>query len=417
MLNIHKCIKTYIIIKIFGNSAERFLNLCRHRGINIWDIHVDEYGITGSITVDDFYRLKEIRLKTGMKVDIIKKKGIRFLLFKYRKHYAFVIGIVLSFIILRLCSMYIWDISFAGNREYTDSVLLKQLAGISVTPGIMINQVDCDSIEKQIRNTYDNITWVSAEIRGTRLIIHIKENDGVVNSENNNNENRDIVCTQDGIVTSIITRSGTPMVKPGDEVKKGQIMVSGVIGVHNDAGECIDKYYTCADADIAINTNIEYCDIINCDYEYKNYTGRSTKYIIAGFANNLFEIGLLPKKYNESDTVTDTKVWKLTNSFYLPVCTGSRTVREYETMVNSYTEKEAADILTQRFNKYIYDMSENKVQIIGNSVTIKKESGCYSMRGSINVNMPAYEYAQITDTLQLSGITEDNKNEVDNERN
>ena len=39
------------------------------------------------------------------------------------------------------------------------------------------------------------------------------------------------------------------------------------------------------------------------------------------------------------------------------------------------------------------------------------------MKGSINVDMPAYEYAQITDTLQLSGMTEDIKDEVDNERN
>lgn len=35
--------------------------------INIWDIRSVENGITGNITIDDFYRLKEIRLKTGMK--------------------------------------------------------------------------------------------------------------------------------------------------------------------------------------------------------------------------------------------------------------------------------------------------------------------------------------------------------------
>ena len=79
MLNTRHRMVTYIIIRISGDSTERFLNLCRHRKINIWDIRSVENGITGNITIDDFYRLKEIRLKTGMKVEIIKKKGLRLL--------------------------------------------------------------------------------------------------------------------------------------------------------------------------------------------------------------------------------------------------------------------------------------------------------------------------------------------------
>ena len=31
----------------------------------------------------------------------------------------------------------------------------------------------------------------------------------------------------DGTITSMIVRSGIPLVKPGDEVEKGQILVSG----------------------------------------------------------------------------------------------------------------------------------------------------------------------------------------------
>lgn len=417
MLNTRHRMVTYIIIRISGDSTERFLNLCRHRKINIWDIRSVENGITGNITIDDFYRLKEIRLKTGMKVEIIKKKGLRFLLFKYRKHYAFVIGMALSTVILKLCSLYIWDIAFTGNREYTDSMLLKELATDSVTPGIMISAVNCDSIEKKLRSSYDNITWVSAEIRGTRLIVHIKENDGTRAVDNENAMERDIVATHNGTVKAIITRNGTPVVKPGDAVEKGQILVSGVIAVHNDSGDCVGKYYTAADADISINTDLEYCDILNSEYEYKNYTEKSTEYFILGFINKNIEIGLLPQRYEESDTVTDINIWKLTNSFYLPICTGTKKIREYNTQLNTYTDEEAEDILNERLNRFICDLSENKVQIIRNSVTMEKESACYSMKGSINVDMPAYEYAQITDTLQLSGMTEDIKDEVDNERN
>lgn len=121
---------------------------------------------------------------------------------------------------------------------------------------------------------------------------------------------RDIVATAQRYGKAIITRNGTPVVKPGDAVEKGQILVSGVIAVHNDSGDCVGKYYTAADADISINTDLEYCDILNSEYEYKNYTEKSTEYFILGFINKNIEIGLLPQRYEESDTVTDINIWE-----------------------------------------------------------------------------------------------------------
>lgn len=404
MLKQQKRISTYVIVKVSGSSTERFLNLCRHRGIKFWDITANEDGFVGSITRTDFLKLKDIRSKTGMKIRILQRKGIRFLLFKYRKHYSFAIGIILACIILKLCSVYIWDIAFEGNVAYTDSVLLKQLKDISVTPGLMIKDINCDYIESILRSKYNNITWVSAEIRGTRLIIHIKENDSTVTEVENSTDGRDIVATENGVVTSIITRNGTPLVKVGDTVEKGQMLVSGVVPVHNDSGDTIGKYYVSSDADIYINTTLLYTDKLEKEYEYKNYTGRKTKYFIIGFAQNNFEIGFMPVKYNEEDIVTDTNVWKLTDSFYLPIVTGYKDVLEYETQLKEYTKEEAEQLLIKKFNKYIIDLSENKVQILSNSVTINEESASYLMNGNIEVNMPAYEYAQLTDTLQLTEI-------------
>ena len=53
-----------------------------------------------------------------------------------------------------------------------------------------------------------------------------------------------------GVVTSMITRAGTPKVKPGDEVEKGQILVSGIVDVYNDAKEVVNQRPVSADADI-----------------------------------------------------------------------------------------------------------------------------------------------------------------------
>ena len=43
------------------------------------------------------------------------------------------------------------------------------------------------------------------------------------------------------VIKEIITRSGTPMVKPGDVVRKGDILVSGIIEVMDDFGGILLK--------------------------------------------------------------------------------------------------------------------------------------------------------------------------------
>ena len=56
----------------------------------------------------------------------------------------------------------------------------------------------------------------------------------------------------------MITRAGTPKVKPGDEVEKGQILVSGIVDVYNDAKEVVNQRPVSADADIFVRVDIPY---------------------------------------------------------------------------------------------------------------------------------------------------------------
>ena len=70
----------------------------------------------------------------------------------------------------------------------------------------------------------------------------------------------DIVASEDGVISSIITRNGIPQVKAGDTVEKGQILVSGAVPVYDD-GQNIVKYQIYeADADITILTKTHFHD-------------------------------------------------------------------------------------------------------------------------------------------------------------
>ena len=110
---------------------------------------------------------------------------------------------------------------------------------------------------------------------GQRKYRHIP--DGAAKEEPPN----DIVAEKDGRITSIVTRNGVPLVKPGDEVKKGDILVSGKVEVKNDAGEVVNYHYQNADADIEAETTLEYENEHRFSHSEKKYTDAKKKLFIS----------------------------------------------------------------------------------------------------------------------------------------
>lgn len=386
----------YVYMKIISDYPWRFINMCRSMGINMWNITDDDGVLFACISKDDFMRLRDICFATYTRVRIVKKKGIRFVIFRYRRHYSFVVGIVIAFCLLFLCSRFVWDISFEGNHRYTDGVLLDFIRGYGAYAGMPLSDLDCSELEVGIRSRYDDITWVSARVSGTKLIIAIKENH-VLDAEYSSLDSCDIVSTRTGVVESIVTRKGTPLVKKGDSITQGQILVSGVVKVMDDYGSHISNIYAAADADIYIRSDYEYSDRIAMVHETKTYTGNKKYKRIIGITNSCIEIGWLTGSYAQCDVESEVMPIRLTKSFYLPVYTGMKTYHEYTSTTEKYTKEQANTVLSEHFHKYLKDLSENQVQIIEYDVNIYPEGEDYVMGGTISVIEKAVEYRPVTD--------------------
>ena len=55
-------------------------------------------------------------------------------------------------------------------------MILDYLESEQVVHGMRKSQVDCKEIQSMIRIEFPDIIWVSAEVKGTRLIIRVREN-------------------------------------------------------------------------------------------------------------------------------------------------------------------------------------------------------------------------------------------------
>ena len=89
-------------------------------------------------------------------------------------------------------------------------------------------KIDVQTLINKIRIARDDVAWVGMEIKGTNLIIEVVEADKkpeIIDPEDYCN----IISDKEGVITKITTQNGTALVKPGDVVKKGTILIGGWI--------------------------------------------------------------------------------------------------------------------------------------------------------------------------------------------
>ena len=253
LVRLFKYLRGYVKIRVEGYSPERLLNLCNAHKILLWGVENQELIYEMYVSIKDYKRMRPLVRKTRTKIILLEKHGLPFFLHKFRKRKMFFLGILLCVTAIYLLSLFIWNIHFEGNISQSNEELLLYLDGMGVSHGTRKTEVVCENIETKLRSRYPNMLWVSAEMRGTRIIIQIKENtdeDIISNIVVKNEEPVSIVTEKAGVVESMIVRQGTPIVTVGDEVEAGQTLVEGYYPIKNDAAEIIRYEGVPADADI-----------------------------------------------------------------------------------------------------------------------------------------------------------------------
>ncbi len=384
----------YLVIVLDGGYPERFINLCKNNDIHIWDLkNVDGY-YQFEMLAKSFKELKPIAKKTRTRPRILCKTGLPFASKKYRKRKAFIFGFLLFFLLIYILSLNIWNISVEGGRIYTEETMLQFLESQDIYIGKRIKDIDCRRLEENIRETYNDIGWVSAEIKGTNLIINLKEvtmpSKAVINETPSH-----IVASKNGIITHMVTRTGTPLVKIGDVVKKGDILVSGVVDVIGDNEIVVSKEPVFSDADIIAKTYYEYEDVIPLTYSHKEYTGKSkTDYTINILSKklNLYKPRISYEKY---DIISEEIVFQPIPNFYLPLSMVRVNYDEYINQDKVYTKDEVINVAKSKLERLLSHLKENDVIILEEDIKFDINKKSCIVKGKIIVEESIIDYKRV----------------------
>ena len=358
----------YVDIVVEGYYIERFINICNSRQIFLWNISKDNsITLYASIEAKRFKDLKDICKRTKSKVKIKNKKSFPFTVKKYKKRKVFLILLLIIILAIIALSRFIWNIEVEGNVDISKEEIMQLAEEYGLTIGASKGKIDTKEIINNIRLERDDIAWVGIDIKGTNAIIKIVEADEkpeIVNED----EYCNIVADKDAIITKVSAQNGTPLVKEGDVVTKGDIIIAGWL-----EGKYTGRQYVHSQGEVQARVWYTTTEKIALKETKKIETGNiENKYSVK--INN-FQINLhksLPN-FQKYDTIEENKKLRLFSNFYLPLELVTYTYKEYEEVVVVHSFEEAKQMGIDKAAETLKENIEGK-KVLDKQVQVKAEA-------------------------------------------
>ena len=325
----------YLNIIIEGFFIERFLNICRQKEIFLKDLHRENSTyIKVKILKSDFKDIRHIAKRTKCKVKIEKKSGIPFLINRYRKRKIFAIATMVIAIFIFISTRFIWNIEIIGNENISTDEIKSIVSEYGIEVGKLKVNINPEKISNLIRLKRDDLAWIGITIKGTNAIITVEESVKIPEIIDENDMSN-IIAAEDSVISKIIVRSGTARVNVGDSVKKGDLLVEGVMEGNNTGIRNVH-----ADADIFGVKIYQKESKENFVQNIKIETGKKEEkkeICINNFVIN-FNKGLL--NFENYDTICTRKKIKIFSNFNLPFELKKTTYIEYKNEQKKFSNEE-----------------------------------------------------------------------------
>lgn len=357
----------YINIEIEGYFIERFINLCANKNILLWNSkRKKDTLLTTNIGIKDFKKIARKIKQTKCKVKIKKKKGLPFIFNKYKKRKIFFVFLLFIILGIVLLSNFIWNIEIIGNENIKKEDIEKTLKDEGLNIGTLKSKINTQEIINNIRLLRSDLAWIGIELKGTNAIIKVVESDlkpEIIQED----EYCNIIATKAGSIVKVNALNGTALVKPGDIIKEGSILVGGWL-----EGKYTGIRYVHANAQV--QAKVWYSDTQRIQLNEVKLTRNENVENKYSVKINNFQINFYKtlSKFKKYDTIEENKKLKIFSDFYLPIeITKKKNYELIEENIN-YTTEEAKNIAIDRAKQAVENQIESKENILNTYINVNE---------------------------------------------
>ncbi len=213
----------YVRVEVRGKNPERLVNLCVSSGFPIWGLSLAGGKVYFYTTLARYKEIRPLARKSKCVPRIVERTGIPFTIGKIKRRPAFVVTSAILLSVIFWLSGSVWVISVKGNVKTARDEILKVAAENGLVIGARKGRLSPEGLQQAITIELPDISWAYVRFQGTFAVIEVVEK---VRPEIPGPG--DIVARKEGIVESVLVLSGVPLVKPGQTVKRGDLLIAGI---------------------------------------------------------------------------------------------------------------------------------------------------------------------------------------------
>ena len=322
-----------------AESVCRALNVLMKNNVPFYGVKAEGGGLVGFCLEPDAFR-KYVALTAEMTIEDerVTRRGLFAFASGYKMRIGFFIGAVLCAALLAASSFFVWDINVSGQTGLSEKEILKTLEGYGLYIGAYIPNIDTMRLENELVIDTEELSYASINLRGTvaEVVVRERKEKDVENISLPSN----LVANCDGQIESIEVRGGMPTVKKGQIVKKGQLLVSGVID-----SQAVGYRLVRARGEIYARISRSFTAEVPLVREKKSRTGeKKTRVTIRFFAKKINLFSNNDISFEKYDTIEEEKRLCLFDRVELPVFIIKTTYSEYVTETEKISEEQALSI-------------------------------------------------------------------------
>ncbi len=339
--------KTYIIVE--KDLKLICLNLILSKNLTYYKLYEKNEKIYFEISLFKKKRFTEIFDNANIKYEIKETEGLLNLIKTFRLRVGVLIGVIFLIFTLYLSSNVVWKINISGNNQLNDEKIIEILENCGFYVGKFIPNIKYDELHNNVLLANNDISWISVNISGNVANVEIKET--LKEDINDKNTYCNIVSRYDGYISSINVINGERVVSSGEVVKKGDLLISGIVDSKAEGVR-----YLHAEGEIKAYVNKEILIKIPHKTEIKAYTGKVVKEKRLKLFSKYINFSLKSNKYDEFyDKINKIESINIFGIDNLPIMLETTKLYQYQYQEINRSKQEIIDLAFKELN---YEMNE-----------------------------------------------------------
>ncbi len=217
-----------------ADRAEAAATLFLRQSVNVADSKRGEGGRL-SFTVPLYRLSKMLALLDNYRfsVESVERGGLPAEIRARRGRIGLWLGLPASAAILIAGSLFLWQVRIVGCETVSEEEVRRLLAAEGVAVGSFIPPIDAIATAGRVQIASGNIAFLAVNIIGTTCEVQVTETSRPP-ADATDDRPASLVADFDGLIERIELYDGQVTVKPGEAVRKGQVLISGLCQLDED---------------------------------------------------------------------------------------------------------------------------------------------------------------------------------------